>query len=318
MRILLIGPLFANKGHGAECGIFDGLKSLGHDVCVWDYRDEKYMDKEGCVIEYNKGNVQAGPDYEASAPYDVILCPGPGLPDPVLNSVLFESLEGTKVLWNSEPLRLPPYYRKVEAQKGIFDHTFTFDESEIFLYRRLGIEAKWLPQAFNPEWYKPIDTLRGNPIGIAFIGSLGGKWDNRNHLIQRMRDAKLPLGYGKTFDAVRVNEIYNRSKLVLNLGLHCEQNGPPEHLRAYGLQQRIFESIGAGRVCVTNEIPQGSNDVFSHGNDILFYNGENLEEIVELGLESPHRVRMEERILEIRHLHTYEARMKYLLEEVTT
>lgn len=309
MRILLIGPLWANAGHGAECGIFDGLKSLGHEVCAWDCRDKKYMDRFGNVVGFT-GEAE-------SKSFDVILIPGPGLPDPILQSTAFKTLKGPKVLWNSEPLRLPSYYRKVEAQKGIYDHTFTFDESEIFLYRRLGIEAKWLPQAFNPEWYKPIDTLRGNPQGIAFIGSMGGKWDNRNWIVSRMRDAKLPLGYGKTYDAVRVNEIYNRSKLVLNLGLHCEQSGPPEHLRAYGLQQRIFESIGAGRVCVTNEIPQGSNDVFSHGHDILFYSGENLEEIVELGLESPHRVRMEERILEIRHLHTYEARMKHLLEEVT-
>lgn len=311
MYTLLIGPYWGNGAWGSEPGIYDGLRKLGHDVSVWDPRVKWYMFADEKEVEC-EGKMEVG------RPFDLILCPGPGLPDPVLESQLFKSLEGPKVLWNSEPLRLENYYRKVESQKGIFDFTFTFDESEIFLYRRLGIDAKWLPCAYWPEWYKPIDTMRSDPKGIAFIGSVGGKWDNRNRLVQRMRDAKLPLGYGKVYDAVRVNEIYNRSKLVLNLGLYCEQSGPPEHLRAYGLQQRIFESIGAGRVCVTNEIPQGSNDVFSHGNDILMYNGENLEEIVELGLESPHRVRMEERILEIRHLHTYKARMEYMLKEVTS
>lgn len=311
MQILLIGPYWGNSDWGSEPGIYDGLCKLGHDVRVWDHRVKRFMSSDGEAINDYKGHI------ESIEQIDFVLAPGPGLPDPVLNSVYFKSLRCPKILWCCEPLRLPSYYRKMADQKDVFDFFFTFDESEIFLYRRLGIDAKWLPCAYWQEWYKPIDTIRGEANGICFIGSVGGKWDNRNRLVQRMRDANLPLGYGKVFDAVRVNEIYNRSKLVLNLGLYCTQSGPPEHLRAYGLQQRIFESIGAGRVCVTNEIPQGSNQIFSHGNDILLYNGENLEEIVELGLESPHRVRMEEKILEIRHLHTYKARMEYMLKEVT-
>lgn len=311
MRILLIGPLLANAGHGAEVGIYDALNSLDHEVEAWDYRAKQFIAVNGKPHHFE------GMAESTVVEYGMILAPGPGLPNPILESVFFKSIKGPKVLWNSEPLRLQDYYNKMAAQKGVYDFVFTFDESEIFLYNKLGIDAKFLPQAYSPIFYKPLDdSVRSQARGVAFLASVGGKWSNRNHLVQRLRDARLPVGYGRVFDAERVNEIYNKSKLVLNLGLYCPQSGPPQELRAFGLQQRIFESIGAGRVCVTNEIPQDSNQLFDHNETILTYNHNNLEEIVEFGLDDDNRSRIESAISKIRHQHTYRARMETLLSSI--
>jgi len=119
MRILLIGPLISNAGHGAECGIYDAFNKLGHETEAWDYREQKFINLEGERFSC-EGKVESGVEY------DIVLAPGPGVPDSVLNSVYFKSLVGPKVLWNSEPLRLPSYYRKMEAQKDVFDFVFTF------------------------------------------------------------------------------------------------------------------------------------------------------------------------------------------------
>ena len=110
-RVLLIGPMFANAGHGAECGIFDALCELGCDVTCWDPRQDK-----GCSWAPGfdeAAQYEVDPEVDArrggGEEFDLILCPGPGLPDKVLESKLFLTTKGPRVLWNSEPIRLAQY-----------------------------------------------------------------------------------------------------------------------------------------------------------------------------------------------------------------
>lgn len=306
MKILLIGPIFANRLHGAEVGIYSALQELGVDVVAYDPRTRLYDDPR--IAQPTEIPVEK---FSPTDEFDFVLCPGPGAADAVVP--LLQRVHGVKVLWNSEPIRLDHYREKVARQSNLFDVHFTFDESEIPLYEKLGIGAYWLPQAFNPDWYKPLPDTETRPIDVCFVGSIGGKWVHRMHLIHRL-SSRFKIHTQTVFDARVVNGLYNSSKLVLNLGLYVPGHGDHSDLKAFALQQRIFESCGSGRVCVTNEIPQDTNQLFKHAEHALFYNSENLEEIVEFGLDDSNRRRMESRVREIREQHTYTARLKTMLE----
>ena len=298
MKVLLLGPYFSNSTHGAEVGIYKGLVENQHDVCVYDYRVSKgfcqgYFDD--IIFDFNK----------LSFDPDMVLCPGPGIPEKIYNTQLWKSFKCPKVIWSSEPIRLKNYRDRMKQQRDLFDFFFTFDESEISLYKQLGISARWLPQAYNPEWYKPLGQKDDG--FFTFVGSVGGKWHNRQKFLARVASS-FPLKIQTVFSAVKVNEIYNESLGVLNLGLYHEELGPPENIRSYGLQQRIFEAIGAGKVPITHEV---ETSLFPP-DTVIFYNKDNLEERIQYMLN--HKADLERNILDIRDEHTYTKRLEVLNE----
>ena len=177
MNILLIGPYFANAGHGAEIGIYDALIELGHAVDIWDFRVHKFKihEHEEVLTEIDQNSPS---DLVISRNYDFVLSPGAGLTDAILQSKIFKSLDCLKVIWNSEPIRLNNYKGRIARNKDHFHAFFTFDESEISLYNELDIDASWLPQGFNNKWYRPLNlssTQRFDDF-FVFIGSIGDKW----------------------------------------------------------------------------------------------------------------------------------------------
>ncbi len=312
MKIVLVGPFFANEKHGSERGVFNALVELGHDVSAWDPRTKEYFYKG---VKVPIGQI-------SHIPADLVLCLGPGVQQDVLNSDLWRNLKCLKALWSSEPIRLPQYRDKIITQKGQFGHYFSFDESEIPLYHDLGIwSVDWLAQAFNPEWYKPLDNVLCNQQ-FCFVGSIGGKWCNREYFINRVakwcenrrntQNLATSLNVGTNFDAQIVNQLYNVHEVVLNLGLYL--GGSIELLKSSGLQQRIFEAIGAGRVVVTNEISSDTNKLFTNNEHLLYYNTGNLERILDYSLLPSTQRHIRQNVLKIREYHTYEARMIQMLD----
>lgn len=320
MKILLVGPYWANGAHGAEPGVYDALRELGHEVSVWDYRTKRYR-IGGAEIDLptdgeNSVSIDIHKDVED---IDTTLCLGAGLQSEQRNSALWMlTKHSLRVLWNSEPIRLGNYKGRISDNKDQFQVFCTFDETEIPLYKEIGIDAHFLPQGFNPSWYFPTRDANGKelppsqrfPGHFVFIGSVGGKWENRVHFLNRILRAKFRLNATTLFDATKVNQAYNMHDAVLNLGLYCSESGPPEDLKAFGLQQRIFESVGAGKICITQET---ETDMFTDGVDILYYNKNNLEEVLTLALDRKYRKELEENILSIRDRHTYKARMEKLM-----
>lgn len=312
MNILLISPFFSGQKHRAEIGVVNALRQLNHNVSIWDHREHKFRHNDLSVednFDPNLTNIKS---------YDLILSLGPGLSQMVLDSVLWRKTKAIRAIWNSEPIRLPQYYSRFEKQKDEYDYIFTFDESEVPIYEKafnLKGRVFYLPQGFNEEWYTPLNIEPHKDL--VFVGSIGDKWGNRVHFLNRiMKSFPNQLTVGTLFEADKVNHIYNNHKAILNLGLYHTSLGPPENLKSFGLQQRIWEAYGAGKVCITNEIPNKSNPLLKHKRDILFYNENNLEEIIYFALNDSNRLKMENFIRNNRLNHTYKSRMYQMIDVI--
>lgn len=319
MRILLGGPLLSKNGefslHNAEVGIYEALLKLGHEVVAWDYRNQ-------LLLFPNKDKILKSTFFDdqelfIDKDFDFVLFPGPGITEKISKSKAWKSIKhNKKVVWCSEPIRLQNYKDRMSVNKKNFDIFFTFDESEIPLYKNIKIKAKFLPQAFNPNWYRPLNLPKSQkfPKVLCFVGSVGGKWSNRTYFLNLLIQSGFRIHVATLFDAHKVNRAYNMHDGVLNLGLYCEESGPQQDLKAFGLQQRIFETIGAGQIPITNEIPIDSNKIFKNYENILCYNKDNIKEICNLVLNKKSSNELKENILKIREQHTYETRMKQLID----
>lgn len=307
MNVLLLGPMFQNQDHGAEVGVFEAFMELGHNITVWDYRANKIGNCKSDKVLTNEGVLLQK--------WDLVLSLGAGLPDNVLGSDVWKFIkeqECPRVCWNSEPVKLKQYKDKVTKQIGEFTHWFTFDETEVGLYRTLTKNpVHWMPQAFNPRWYRPVKYREADyKNSLIFVGSLGGKWRNRTKFLERIGN-NYSIDVIQNFHAPSVNYLYNTHRAVLNLGLQLS-NDP---YKGSGLQQRIFEAIGSTQVVITNEIY--GNRLFEHGKNILFYNRRNLTEIIDMTFDADLMQQMHINIGNIRQYHTYENRITRILETLS-
>jgi len=303
MKILLTGKPLKNKAHGAEVGVRYALENLGHEVDIFDYDKSKYID--------------------TNTNYDIVLSMGAGIPPKMLkeNHNLTTVLKNNiSVLWNSEPIRLSNYYKRVNSQKHLYDIHATFDASEVKIYTAMGCNAMFLPQAGHPLWYRPLDI---KPKKFAcFVGSIGGKWENRVHFLNRVKDIipSKELTITSTFDAQQVNEIYNTHYLVLNLGLYHKELGPPTRMASFGYQQRIFEAYCSCVPCFTN-VPNSQDeetlDLFTPNKDIILYNNETMEPMLKYYYNNREKLlEIKENMAKNKGCNTYTQRLGLFFEKL--
>jgi len=185
-KILIVGPYRDGNDislHRAEVGIHKAFMQLGYETWLYDHRKGDVWYNDQIIISSSDA---WEPDFLIKAGvtnFDLVLAVGPGLPDNIIHSKWWESLSGLKCLWTSEPVRLKSYFDRMATQKDSFDMFFTFDESEIPIFtKELGIlNIHWIPQAYNPDWYYPIEVQ--NKMDYCFCGSIGGKWSSREHFL---------------------------------------------------------------------------------------------------------------------------------------
>ena len=297
MNILLCGKPISNAAHGAEVGVHYALEKLGHQVSIFDVGKK-------------------APEENLNKPYDIVLCMGAGIPKKFdKDSRLIKAITNNfSILWNSEPIKLPSYYSKVEEQKKLFNLHATFDANEIPIYENMGCNATFLPQAGHPEWYHPLNVA---PKKFAcFVGSVGGKWKNRVHFLERIKRIipNSELTITTTFDAKTVNEIYNDHFLVLNLGLYHKELGSPEKLASYGFQQRIFEAYCAGVPCLTNfpdpvyNSGEDYKNMFINHKDIIYYDNNTFDAILKYLYQNKHQLIKMRNNMDVKK-HTYQSRL---------
>jgi hypothetical protein len=294
MNICLCGASIRNKTHGAEVGVQDALVELGHSVALLDFGAKTSVDING---QYDRGDHTSIVNH-IKMNYDFILTMGAGLPVGVSNNKDIQQFfnDNLSVLWSSEPLRLPNYRERITQQQELFDIYFSFDEGECPIYENITNKpCFFLAQGYFPKWYKPIWDPRAIKKVACFVGSINNeKWCNRQHFIKR---AYRILGQDNLtvttiFNAKKVNEIYNKHFVVLNLGLYHKELGAPQKLASFGFQERVMQAIGAGVPCLTHKPADLNNTpeqqkMFTNGATILYYTNDNFDAILRHFFNNP-------------------------------
>lgn len=151
-------------------------------------------------------------------------------------------------------------YRFEKAKK--FDRVFCAQKQAAIDFKRMGIEAEWMPHAFEPNAYHDISTGAPTPFSYAskdhdvcFVGHVNS--ENRIDFLDRMfrEFPNFFFGQRRFQDAAR---IYAKSKICLNVSMKEDLN------------MRCFEVMGAGGFLLTDYVPY-IEELFEDGKHLVLY-----------------------------------------------
>ena len=272
-KVLIIGPNYFNFLPAVE----KSFSELGWEPCVlafdnpihpyttwmkWRYKLSRHRDRlqKRSRIAFNE---EVRTRFEACHPDLVFILNGDILEDETLDHF---RANGAKVaLWlfdNRERLS------RCAGQASHVDRLFCFEQDDVEWFRLQGVPAVFLPQACDPDIYKPLGLEK--TIDILFVGNLWNSEKRKQTMLSVIRafpERKIVV-YGlyqpwykgllkwlgrpykrifknRNVSPERVNELYNVSRVVLNI--HQE-------LQKSGANPRVFEICGSGayQVCDAN------------------------------------------------------------------
>jgi glycosyltransferase involved in cell wall biosynthesis len=188
----------------------------------------------------------------------------------------------------------------------IFDHSLIAQKCFVDRLSEDGIRSvTWLPLA-TPT-FKIDKAAKSETYDIAYVGSMN--WDlypEREKVYETIK-ANFTNFYFGTASPEQMMKIYSRSKIVINHSLMNDVN------------MRIFESLGAGSLLLTNKIHNnGLEDLLTR--EINFDTYENLEDLLEkinfyLQNERIRKKIADEGYAEVLKFHTYSNRVDFILEK---
>jgi spore maturation protein CgeB len=157
----------------------------------------------------------------------------------------------------------------------------------------------YLPYAYDPIWHAPEKQDR-----LFDICLLGLHYQNRNLLVDRLRQNKIKVYYdlGPCFDEARA--IYNQAPIGLNWSSKDD------------LTARVFELLGMRRLAVVNEVPD-LPQFFNPDQDLITFRtvDEATDKILYyLGNEPELRAIAEQGHKTVQP-HTWDARISQILED---
>ena len=151
-------------------------------------------------------------------------------------------------------------YRMNTAKK--FDVVFVAQKRAMEEFKRDGIDAEWLPHAFEPWAYHDIES--GTPVpysyaskdyDISFVGHVNSP--NRVEFLDRMFNEFPNFFFGQR-QFQEAAKIYAKSKICINISMEDD------------LIMRVFEVMGSGNFLLTNWIPT-IEEVFEDGKHLVLY-----------------------------------------------
>jgi len=135
-----------------------------------------------------------------------------------------------------------------------FDYVFSAHRETVNIFSETGAKAFWLPYFYDPEMNFPMNIEKS--IDVSFVGNIYGR---RKEYISFLKDKLVNHSYffGNAYQKDQ-NEIYNRSKIVINFPNVGELN------------QRVFEALGSGSFLLTGESKETS-EIFNDKEDLVYY-----------------------------------------------
>lgn len=302
-KVLIIGPnffdytykiasVFSKKGYDTFVEIFDdpihpfkGIMKLKYKFS-FDKEQQKKISRNNykCYIEER---------FEQISPDLVFILNGNILEITTLD---FFRETSKVVLWMFDNIKRFPYSALLVNHIDLF---LCFDQSDVDLLRSQGIDAFFLPQACDINTYYPL-LNKDKDIDILFVGNIYGYEKRKvflNKIIDRFGDCCIIRFYGiyqyfsknplkwlfrphkniffnNVVEPTLVNDLYNRSKIVLNIH-HQEQK--------YGANPKVYEICGSGayQICDANPYIE---QLFPNGEIGIYHNEEELFELIDYAL----------------------------------
>jgi spore maturation protein CgeB len=180
------------------------------------------------------------------------------------------------------------HYHQIADVAATCDLAYTFEPTDVQELSKLT-RAKYLPLAYDPSKYHPINSSKRCGIDIAFVGTLHspGRRELLRYVARELPDAEIevwsdsrnwysPLRLNdilftasqrnlhlrrKTLEHASVNQIYNDSRICLNI-TH------PQSIE--GVNPRTFEVLGSQGLLVTDKRLDSLED-FVCGRDYVLY-----------------------------------------------
>jgi hypothetical protein len=186
-----------------------------------------------------------------------------------------------------------------------FDHIFVCHRDYIAPLREHGFQnLHWLPVAADPELHGQIAAERCYDVG--FVGSSAASAERRAFLAALERHFRVN-DFHRPYPKEQLTSIYSRSKIVFNHATHRD------------ITMRVFESLAAGALLLSNPMANGIEDLLRLGEHYVQYTDEaSLLAQVEYYLSHPEE---RERIAAagqaaVLARHTYDQRVQTLLDAV--
>ena len=151
----------------------------------------------------------------------------------------------------------------------VFDKVYVSEFIDAHHLKLCGFNnVEWLPGAFHPDWFKPLELEKEYDIG--FVGQLDNTVVRSKTTRKRMLDAlsqKFNIMSNQNIRGPAVNELFNRSKILIERTIFCN----------FG--SRMFEVIGSGGFGLINKYPcyNGLDQIGLDGTHFVTYD-ESLED----------------------------------------
>lgn len=272
----------SSNPYGMESFVKKAFEKIGYTVICTDYR---IMSKE--LVELRIKFIQD---------CDFLLCIKG---ERVLPEAVYLCKIPT-ILWLQDSVQVNKEAQFILQTKAKwFDLVYTFDNSEIPIYKNYGIDALWLPLAADPDMH--CQSIKHNStLDISFIGAL---YPNRIKLMEYILQ-KYSVYYGHTMD--HFAELVSSSKINLNLGILPTGN-----------QQRIFEILNMGGFLLTNNIPD-DNKLFTNQQHLVYYDPSNLLDLIDFYLKNEKERKRVAKLgrIEVLNKHLYEHRVRKIIDDL--
>ncbi len=140
---------------------------------------------------------------------------------------------------------------------ALFDYVFVAQRDYIPSYQvgsRQHVE--WLPLACDPDLY-PVDPMP-RIYDVGFVGNVGAA--GRRAELLRLLETRFHLNdHRRQYTREEMAQVYSQSKIVVNCSILDDLN------------MRVFESLAAGALLVTNRTGNGLFDLFQEGKHLVTF-----------------------------------------------
>lgn len=252
LTIHLVGAQKTNYPWGFENHLISTLEGMNYKVISTDFRQERH-------------NLHTLLQQKADL---VLVCKGEFIP-----AELIKSLPYPTALWyceqigNDNSIDYAAILRRNELAYNVtaFDYVFSHDNTNMQIYRDLGCKnVFWLPcVAVNTHIHKKLDIPR--KYDVTFIGSQ----TPRRKAILAALEKHVKVFNPNVWDSNQLNEIFNASKIVLNIHLSDLLN----------TETRVGEVLGAGSFLLTEEL--SCRELFADGKHLVQWHPGDVEGLVE-------------------------------------